>query len=105
MADLATGDQITIGVLGGRSWIANTAVLPAIAASRGAVVGSIGSRSGPISYQDVLDDPANDAVYIPLPNGMHLEWVERAAAAGKHVLCEKPLAATVAEVEQMAAAC
>jgi D-xylose 1-dehydrogenase (NADP+, D-xylono-1,5-lactone-forming) len=105
MTDLAGKDRVTIGVIGGRSWIANGAVIPAIEASRGARLGSVGSRSGPIGYQDVLDDPGNDAVYIPLPNGMHLEWVERAAAAGKHVLCEKPLAATVAEVEAMAAAC
>jgi xylose dehydrogenase (NAD/NADP) len=103
--DAPVTDPLRIAVLGGRSWIANAAVIPAIEACAGAVLAGLGSRSGPVTYDDVLADPAVEAVYIALPNGMHLEWVERAAAAGKHVLCEKPLAATSAEVEQMAAAC
>ncbi|CAB4890404.1 unannotated protein [freshwater metagenome] len=98
-------ERIRIGVLGGRSWIANAAVLPAIAECAVAQVGSVGSRSGSVSYADVLADPSIDAVYIALPNQMHLEWVQRSAEAGKHVLCEKPLACNVAEVEAMAAAC
>ncbi|MEX1105963.1 MAG: Gfo/Idh/MocA family oxidoreductase [Ilumatobacteraceae bacterium] len=105
MPEAAVTDPLRIAVLGGRSWIANAAVIPAIDACAGAVLAGLGSRSGPVTYDDVLADPAVEAVYIALPNGMHLEWVERAAAAGKHVLCEKPLAATSAEVVRMAAAC
>lgn len=55
------------------------------------------------SYDDLIDDPEIDAIYNPLPNQLHVPWTAKAAEAGKHVLCEKPLSMTVAEAKTLLA--
>lgn len=107
--------SIGFGVVGANSFVANAAVLPAIVEARNARLVATASRSGAVaedwastdvgSYEAVIEHPDVHAVYIPLPNGMHREWTERAAAAGKHILCEKPLAADAATARAMATAC
>lgn len=57
-----------------------------------------------MTYAELIDDPEIDAVYNPLPNSLHGEWSLRALEAGKHVLCEKPIANNAAEAEQLARA-
>ncbi|WP_151733637.1 Gfo/Idh/MocA family protein ['Paenibacillus yunnanensis' Narsing Rao et al. 2020] len=107
------------GILG-CAQIATKAVIPAIQESESGVVTAIASRSmdksRPVaeefgiekaygSYEELLADPEIGAVYIPLPNHLHREWVIRAAEAGKHVLCEKPIALNSREAAEMVQAC
>ena len=74
----------------------------AVAAQYGVPAGSIYDYA---TFDRIADDPAIQAVYIVLPNSMHHEFVLRAARAGKHVLCEKPMAVSSAEAREMVEAC
>ena len=105
-------DTVGFGVIGARSMVATRAVMPAIDASEHLRLVAVSSLGGPVPepwtalaaglYDDVIEHPDVDVVYIPLPNGMHAHWVERALDAGKHVQCEKPLTANVAEAQRLA---
>ena len=95
------------GVLGGSSRIARNAVIPALTGSdrhEVVAVASRGADGGFASYDELLARPDVEIVYNPLPNGMHREWCERAFAAGKHVLCEKPLGMNEADATAIFAA-
>jgi xylose dehydrogenase (NAD/NADP) len=96
----------------GASWVASTALVPAVADANNASLYAVASRDPErsqklnpnkvhASYEDLLSDPEVDAVYISLANHLHLEWATKALNAGKHVLCEKPLATSYAEAQLM----
>jgi xylose dehydrogenase (NAD/NADP) len=108
--------RIGWGVLGAAG-VARRRFLPALQEARNGYLVAVGSRSvdraavvvqavgqgrAAGSYEEVLNDPAVDAVYIPLPNSLHEPWTRKALAAGKHVLCEKPLALRAAAVKELA---
>jgi predicted dehydrogenase len=98
----------------------NDRLLPAFAQARGIELVGLASRSFDKaraaaaeaqlpnaygSYEALLADQTIDVVYIPLPNHLHGEWVRRAADAGKHILCEKPLTPTAIEAESVISYC
>ncbi|MBU2961769.1 Gfo/Idh/MocA family oxidoreductase [Citreicella sp. C3M06] len=111
-------DHLRWGILGAAKF-AREHMGPAIHAARGGTLSAIATSSpdkaAPFaeiapgiavfdSYESLLESPDIDAVYIPLPNALHVEWSEKAAQAGKHVLCEKPVAMDVAGVDRLIAA-
>ncbi|AMQ06228.1 Gfo/Idh/MocA family protein [Sporosarcina psychrophila] len=100
--------------------IGKRSVIPGIQESKRNVVAAVASRSlenaqayadelgiqkAYGSYEELLNDPSIDAVYIPLPNHLHKEWTLKAAKAGKHILCEKPIALDETEAKEMVDAC
>lgn len=98
----------------GAGYVASRAMGPAVHAANGAILHAVASRDAkrsaelePVvvhqSYRALIDDPNVDAVYISLTNVQHKEWVVAALEAGKHVLCEKPLAMNAEEVRTMQA--
>lgn len=112
-------EKLRWGIMG-CAQIATGSVMPAIQESETGVIRAVASRgltkSSSVaaefgieqaygSYEELLADPEVDAVYIPLPNHLHCEWVIRAAEAGKHILCEKPIALNSREAAEMVEAC
>jgi xylose dehydrogenase (NAD/NADP) len=112
-------EQIRWGILSTAS-IAVKRFIPGAARSRNGVVAAIASRDlhhardvadslgislAYGSYQELLEDPEIDAIYNPLPNSLHAEWTIKAAAAGKPVLCEKPLALDADQAQLMIDSC
>lgn len=106
-----TGDPVRWGFLGA-GFVASRGMGPAVHAATGTTLFAVASRDPERSrtlepvrvhptYEALLDDPDVDVVYISLRNGQHREWVERALRAGKHVVCEKPLALTAADARSM----
>jgi len=112
---LVTG-QVRWGIVGTAN-IARRSFLPGLRAADGAAAAVAGrdlaraqdyARANGIErpvegYQHLIDDPDVDALYIPLPNGLHAEWTIQALRAGKPTLCEKPLCGTLAETERVLA--
>ncbi|MCA8998615.1 MAG: Gfo/Idh/MocA family oxidoreductase, partial [Planctomycetaceae bacterium] len=112
-------DRIRLGILGGGR-IVQRRILPAMQYVQEAELVAIASQRRGVaqelangfpvsksleSYEDLLKDPDIDAVYIPASGDAHHRWTVAAAEAGKHVLCEKPLAPTLQEAEEMVRVC
>ncbi len=110
-------ETVNWGVLGAASF-AREHMAPAIHMARGARLAVLATshpeKAGPFlefcpdlrvhdSYEALLADPGIEAVYVPLPNAMHVEWTERALDAGKHVLCEKPVAMRADDIDRLIA--
>jgi predicted dehydrogenase len=110
-------DQVRIGTLGAARITPNALIKPARKSSE-AQVAAIAARDRTRaeafaskhgiprvhdSYAELIADPEVDAIYNPLPNGLHAEWTIAALEAGKHVLCEKPFTANADEAEAVAA--
>ena len=112
-------NRIRWGILG-CARVAEAVVIPGIKLSRNGRALAIASRSldkaktfakkfgierAYASYEELLDDPDVQAVYLPLPNSMHMEWTLRAAEKGKNILCEKPLASNAEQARKMVQIC
>ncbi len=112
---IVTAERVRWGILGAAN-IAVKYVAPAIVTSSNGELVAVASRNPArgrdayafvpgvrvySDYESLINDSEIDAIYNPLPNSLHAEWSIRALQAGKHVLCEKPLAVTVEEGEQM----
>ncbi|MES1259138.1 MAG: Gfo/Idh/MocA family oxidoreductase, partial [Gemmatimonadota bacterium] len=98
-ASIATRKMIPALQAAGNGELVAIASRDLAAAERAAASSGISQAFG--SYQALLDDPDVDAIYIPLPNHLHVEWSIRALEAGKHVLCEKPIGLNALEARTL----
>ena len=92
--------EVRWGVIGNAK-IGRERVQPAIEASDNGTLVAVASRAGPVTYEALLERDDIDAVYIPLPNHLHVEWSRRALEAGKHVLGEKSITLSPAALEPL----
>ncbi len=102
VAHIATGKVIPAMQKG--AWTEVTAIASRHRQKAEDAAGALGIAKAYGSYEDFLADPEIEAVYNPLPNHLHVPWTLKAAEAGKHVLCEKPLSLTVEEAKSLLAA-